>query len=163
MFRFKELLFRELSFGVIFVILKKISRLMVTKKLFAGVLFTAVITVLISSCQMETKTIEPYIISIDSISAPDTVTIKTVFDVEVFGYVGPSKCYAFDKTYYYANEKNEIEFESWGRYTYIGDPCADELVWMDDKVEISVSTPGIYTLKGLKANATYTTKTLVVK
>jgi hypothetical protein len=132
------------------------------KKLFIGVLLTAIVAALASSCGMKVKTVEPYLISIDSLYAPDTVKIKTLFDVEVFGLVGPSKCYAFERLYSSGNNNNEIFIEAWGNYTYVGDPCVDEKVLLQESIEISVSVPGIYTLKGLKYNSNYSEKTLVV-
>lgn len=128
-----------------------------------GILVSLVVVTLVSSCTMKTKTLEPYRINIDSLSAPDTVNARTIFDVKIFGYVGPSKCYAYEKVYIYTTTLNEIVIEAWGKYTYVGDPCADEIVMLNQTVETSVSTPGVYTIKALNSNLGYLTKTLVAK
>lgn len=118
---------------------------------------------LISSCAMNTETVEPYLIKIDSLSAPDTVPVKYVFTVELFGYVGPNKCYAFDKAYQTTSDLNEVVIEAWGKYSYYGDPCIEGEVLMNEKFEMSLSKAGVYKLKGLQPNSYYFEKKLVVK
>jgi hypothetical protein len=133
------------------------------KKIIPGIIVLTAFIGLISSCTMKTETVEPYLIKIDSLSAPDTVPVKYVFTVEIFGYIGPNKCYAFDKAYQTTNELNEIVIEAWGKYSYFGDPCVEGEVFMNQKFEMSVSKPGIYRLKGLQPNNYYFEKKLVVK
>jgi len=132
--------------------------------LVSGVLLSAFISISVSSCGLKTKTVEPYTIAIDSISAPDTVKIKTVFEIQIFGYVGPSKCYAFDKAYIYpnTNASNELIIEAWGIYTYSGTPCTDDPQYLSTTVETSLSVTGTYLLKGIKSGYDYAEKRVVV-
>jgi hypothetical protein len=152
-----------LLFGVIFVILRSNYSTMNLRKLFIGLLVAAGFTMFFGSCGMDVKTIEPYLIKIDSIYAPDTVAVKSVFIVNVFGYVGPSKCYAFEKLYHYTNNQNEIIIEAWAKYAYYGDPCVEEVVRMSEELELGISTPGTYLLKALQPGNYYLEKKLVVK
>ena len=136
---------------------------MYLKKIVTGIILFAALIVLTKSCTLKTETIEPYLIKIDSLFAPDTVNTKYVFTVELFGTVGPNKCYAFEKSYQTTNDQNEILIEAWGKYSYYGNPCIEGEVLMDEKFEMSVSKPGVYTLKGIQPNNYYFEKKLVVK
>jgi len=118
---------------------------------------------LAGSCTMKTTHIEPYLIRIDSISAPDTVGVKTVFDIKLYGIVGPSKCYAFEKAYSYINDKNEFIIEAWGKYTYVGDPCEEGVVLMEATVETSCPSVGTYLIKGVQPSGYFVEKTIVAK
>lgn len=133
------------------------------KKLITGIIVLLSLTALISSCAMNTETIEPYMIKIDSLYAPDTVNVKYVFTIDLFGYVGPNKCYAYDKAYQTTTDQNEIVIEAWGKYSYYGDRCIEEIVLMDAEFEMSVSKAGNYTIKGVQPNGYYYERKLVVK
>ncbi|HUX96201.1 MAG TPA: hypothetical protein VMV47_10760 [Bacteroidales bacterium] len=133
------------------------------KKIISALFVSAVIMFLLGSCAMKTTTIEPYLIKIDSLHAPDTVNVKTLFTIEIYGYVGPSKCYMFEKAYNHTNDQNEITIEAWGRYAYYGDPCEEGIIMMDHNVELTVSSPGKYVIKGVQANGYFAEKNLVVK
>jgi len=133
------------------------------KKYIPGLLLLTAFIVLFGSCGMETKTVEPYLIKIDSLYAPDTVNIKSVFNIELYGYVGPNKCYAFEKAYHSVNDLHEITIEVWGRYTYYGDPCVEGEILMKETIEMAISAPGVYKIKGLQPNNLYTERKLVVK
>ena len=133
------------------------------KKLIKGIIIPASFIVLAGSCAMQTETIEPYMIKIDSLYAPDTVNVKYVFTIELFGYVGPNKCYAYDKAYQTTTDQNEIVIEAWGKYSYYGDPCIEEIVMMDAEFEMSVSKAGNFIIKGVQPNGYYFERKLVVK
>ncbi|MBI5008500.1 MAG: hypothetical protein HZB98_02375 [Bacteroidia bacterium] len=133
------------------------------KKIVPGIIILSALIVLTKSCAMKTETIEPYLIKIDSLYAPDTVNVKYVFNVELFGIVGPNKCYAFEKAYQTTTDQNEIVIEAWGKYSYYGDPCLEGEVLMNAKFEMSVAKPGVYNIKGVQPNGYYYERKLVVK
>jgi hypothetical protein len=133
------------------------------RKIFIGLTVAAGFTMFFGSCGMDVQTIEPYLIKIDSIYAPDTVALKSVFTVKIYGYVGPSKCYAFEKLYHYTNDQNEIIIEAWAKYAYYGDPCVEDTVRMDEEFELGLTTPGVYKLKGLQPGDYFIERKLVVK
>ena len=149
--------------GLIFVILHPNLLKMHLKRNITALIVLTTIIFLTVSCSLKTTTIEPYLIKIDSLHAPDTVNLKTLFNIQIYGYVGPSKCYMFEKAYNFTNEQNEITIEAWGKYTYYGDPCVEEKIFMDYKVELAVSAPGNYTIKGVQPNGTFAEKKLVVR
>lgn len=115
------------------------------------------------SCSLKVKTVEPYLIQVDSIIAPDTVTPKTVFDIRLLGIVGPSSCYSLEKAYCYLNDQKEFIIEVRGRYAYEGVACAEAVVYLDTKIETNAPSSGIYTIKALKQDNTYLEKKLVAR
>ncbi len=137
---------------------------MYLKKIISGsIIILSVSIIFVSSCTLKTETVEPYLIKIDSLSAPDTVPVKFVFTINLFGYVGPNKCYAFEKAYQTTSDLNEIVIEAWGKYSYYGDPCLEGEVLMDAKFEMSVAKSGNYIIKGVQPNGYYYERKLVVK
>ncbi len=152
-----------MSFGLIFVFLQANLSPMYLKKIISALFISAAIVFMLGSCGMKSTTIEPYLIKIDSLHAPDTVRVKTLFIIEIYGYVGPSKCYNFEKAYNYTNDQNEITIEAWGKYAYYGDPCEEGIMLMDHKVELAVSSAGNYLIKGVQPNGLFVEKKLVVK
>ena len=69
----------------------------------------------------------------------------------------------FEKAYNYTNDQNEITIEAWGKYTYYGDPCEEGIIMMDHNVELAVSSPGNYIIKGVQPNGYFAEKKLYVK
>ena len=136
--------------------MKKISSII-------SILVTAMLLISLGSCTMKSKTIQPFTIAVDSLAGPDTVKIKMNFEIEIFGYIGPSKCYTFDKAYIYpnSNETNELRIEAWGIYTYTGNPCTDDPQHMKSTVKTSIFIPGHYIIRAVKTNYTFTEKTIV--
>lgn len=115
------------------------------------------------SCSMDTKTIEPYLIEVDSIIAPDTVNPKNIFEIRLLGVVGPNSCYSLEKAYCYVSDQKEINIEVRGRYQYEGVACAQVVVYLDSKIETNVPTSGTYTIKVLKQDYTYLEKKLIAR
>lgn len=130
----------------------------------SGIVIISLIVISLGSCTLKTKTVEPYTISIDSLAGPDTVKAKMNFSIQIFGFIGPSKCYAFDKAYIYPNstEANELRIEAWGIYTYNGTPCVDDPQNMNTTVNTSISIPGHYLIRAIKTNYSFTEKTIVI-
>jgi hypothetical protein len=136
---------------------------MYLKRTIAGVISVIFFTIYFGSCSFETKTIEPYIIQVDSIVAPDTVTPKTVFEIRLLGIVGPSSCYSLEKVYVFVTEQKDISVEARGTFRYDGTPCADGVVYLDTTVETNVPTSGTYTIKALQQDNTYLVKKLIAR
>jgi hypothetical protein len=133
------------------------------KKTTAKLISIIILIHFLGSCSLDTKTVEPYLIQVERIIAPDTVNIKTVFDIRLLGIVGPNSCYAFEKVYSYVTDQKEIIIEVKGRYQYDGVACADGIVYLDTKLETNVSTSGVYTIKALQNDNTYLEKKLVAR
>jgi hypothetical protein len=134
-----------------------------SKKTIAGLITVIILLFYLGSCSLDTKTVEPYLIQVDSVMAPDTVTPRTVFDIRLYGIVGPNSCYSLEKAYCYVSDTKEILIEVRGRYMYEGVACAQVVVYLDNKVETNVPSAGIYTIKVLKQDNTYLEKKLVAR
>ena len=134
-----------------------------SKKNIAGVISVILLTFYLSSCSLDVKTIEPYLIQVDSIAAPDTVNPKAVFEIRLYGIVGPSSCFSLEKVYCFVNEQKEISLEARGNYRYEGIACTEGVILLDTKVETNVPTSGIYKIKVLKQDYTYMEQTLVAR
>lgn len=137
--------------------------MMHSKKNIAGLISVVILTCFLGSCSLDSKTVEPYLIQVDSIMAPDTVNPKTVFDIRLYGIVGPSSCYSLEKAYVYVTDQKEIQIEVRGRYQYDGVACAQAVVYLDTKVETNVPSSGIYTIKVLKQDNSFLEKKLVAR
>jgi len=132
-----------------------------SKETIAELISVIILICFLGSCSLDTKTVEPYLIQVDSVMAPDTVTPRTVFDIRLYGIVGPNSCYSLEKAYCYVTDTKEIQIEVRGRYQYDGITCAQAVVYLDTKVETNVPSPGIYTIKVLKQDNSYIEKKLV--
>ena len=127
-------------------------------------LFSLIILIFVlGSCSLETKTIQPYLIQVDSIVAPDTVTPKTVFEIKLYGIVGPSGCYSLEKVYCFVTDDKNISIEARGNYRYEGKACPEGTVILDTKVETNVPSTGTYTIKVLRQDYSYLEQTLIAR
>jgi hypothetical protein len=136
---------------------------MYSKKTIAGIISVIILMFVFGSCSLDTKTIEPYLIEVDSIIAPDTVNPKTIFDIRLLGIIGPSSCFSLEKVYVFVTDQKEIQIEVRGRYQYEGVACAEAAVLLDKTVETNVPTTGEYMIKVLKQNYTYLEKKLIAR
>lgn len=134
-----------------------------SKKTITGLISVIILMYFLGSCSLKVKTVEPYLIQVDSIIAPDTVTPKTIFDIRLLGIIGPNSCYSLEKAYSYVNDQNEIIIEVRGRYQYEGVTCAEAVVYLDTKIETNVPKSGIYTIKALQEDNSYLEKKLVAR
>ena len=132
-------------------------------KITAGIFSVIILMFVLGSCSLETKTVEPYLIQIDSIVAPDTVTPKTVFEIRLFGIAGPNGCYALEKVYCFVTDDKNISIEARGTYRYDGKACPEGIVYLDTKVETNVPSTGTYTIKILQQDNSYLEQKLIAR
>jgi hypothetical protein len=132
------------------------------KKSFAGMLVLPTSLLLFYSCSLENKTQQPFLIYTDSIQAPDTVETGVVFEVKLFGIIGPNGCYKLEKIYSYQNYENEVMIEPWGVYIYDGAPCPAGITYLNSKTEVTITEPGNYTLKVLRPDYTFLDRAITV-
>ncbi len=128
-----------------------------------GILVLSASMLLLFSCSLESKTQQSFLIHTDSLQAPDTVDAGVVFKIKLFGLVGPNGCYRLEKIYKYQNLENEVMVEPWGVYYYDGTPCPANIIYMKESVEITITTPGKYTLKILRPLNPSLDKAITVK
>ncbi|NMC39452.1 MAG: hypothetical protein GYA41_14115 [Bacteroidales bacterium] len=132
------------------------------KKSISGLAILSAFFLLFFSCSLETKTQQPFLIYADSIQSPDTVDAGVVFEVKLFGIIGPNGCYKLEKIYSYQNYENEVMIEPWGVYIYDGTACSAGISYLTGKTEITITEPGDYTLKVIRPDYTYLDKTVTV-
>lgn len=132
------------------------------KKSLAGIVILSASLLLFFSCSLENKTQQPFLIYADSIQAPDTVDAGVVFEVKLFGIIGPNGCYMLEKIYSYQNYENEIMIEPWGVYIYEGAPCSPGITYLNGKTEITITEPGDYTLKVIRPDYSFLDKAITV-
>lgn len=161
--RYQATAFRCMMSGPIFVILHSNKYMMYQKKTIPALVSLLTLMFFIGSCSLDVKTIEPYLIQVDSIAAPDTVNPKAVFEIRLYGIVGPNSCFTLEKVYCFVNEQKEITLEARGNYRYEGIACTEGVILLDTKVETNVPTSGIYTIKVLKQDNTYLEQMLVAR
>ena len=118
------------------------------KKIKSVFLFVLVITIcfLLRSCLNESYTYEDFLIKVDSIHLPNSITLNIPFDIEFFGTVGFDGCYSF-KTFNQTVKNNDIMIETWGTYEIKNGICPAVLVYLDgQKLNMTFHTSGIYNL-----------------
>jgi hypothetical protein len=119
-------------------------------------------SIMLSACKTKSETSENYLITIDSIRVPDVITSKVQFEVRLFGTVGPNGCYSFESFYNYPYSDEVIMIEAWGRFYYDGSPCTGQVVFLDEVMDLTISTPGVYLLRTLKPDGRYLEKEITV-
>ncbi len=120
------------------------------------------IQLVFSSCKLKNETSQSFLIAVDSIKVPDTVTARMQFEVRLYGTIGPNNCYSFEKFYNYPSFENEITIEVWGRYYYDGTSCTGSTVYLNNDMEMTITVPGVYNLMTLRPDGRYLEKKLTV-
>ena len=149
--------------GSIFVaLLNKTESKMNSKRYLTAIIVLSFFTFMIFACSFDTKTSQSYLIQTDSIRIPDVITTNVLFQVRLFGTIGPNNCYSFEKIYNYNNAENEITIEVWGNYYYDGTACTGSVKYLDEEADLTITSPGTYTLKILQPDFRYLEKEITV-
>jgi hypothetical protein len=76
--------------------------------------------------------VNEFIIQIDSLVHPDTISFGLDMEIKLYGLIGPNGCYEFDKLVpEYTTGK--LSVTSWGKHT-IQDLCTEQIVYMNGKI-----------------------------
>ena len=82
-----------------------------------------------------------FLIKVDSIVMPDTLSFGDTLFVKFYGMVGPDGCYKFDRFEQVPNETsdlpNSMKFKLWGKHEN-SDNCPQQIVYLDGQ-EISIT------------------------
>ena len=104
-----------------------------------------------------------FLIKVDSIHCPDTVTENTRFDIEFFGIIGFNGCYSF-KTFNQRINDEDITIEAWGTYDNNAGTCPAALVKLDGKkLSMNLAIPGLYRIEISEPDLTVIVKPVLVK
>lgn len=99
------------------------------------------------SCTDKLTSQNDFLITVDSIHVPVTITSNTPFDIEFFGMVGVDGCYSF-KVFNQIIKDNDITIETWGTYDSKAKVCPEVLVTLyGKKINMTIPYPGIYYIK----------------
>jgi hypothetical protein len=110
-----------------------------------SVLFLA--SLLIRSCHSGPVELSPFLIKVDSIKIPSSVTAKVPFDIEFYGTIGTNGCYNFLE-FYQTESNNEITIEAWGTFNSESNACPDVMVYLDGrKKTVTIPTSGSYVIR----------------
>jgi hypothetical protein len=102
------------------------------------------ISLILLSCHNDLNTFDDFLIKVDSIHVPITITSNTPFDIEFFGTIGWNGCLSF-KTFNQIYKNNDITIEAWGTYDNKAGICPTVMVYLDGrKLNITIPLPGIY-------------------
>ena len=126
------------------------------KKIKSVFLFMLVITIclFLRSCLSEPYTYGDFLIKVDSIHIPDTITLNIPFDIKFFGIIGFDGCHSF-KTFNQTVKNNDIMIETWGSYENKNGLCPAVMVYLDgQKLNMTFHTPGIYNIKIIEPDNT---------
>ncbi|HUX59375.1 MAG TPA: hypothetical protein VMV77_20550 [Bacteroidales bacterium] len=134
------------------------------KKIKSFFLFLMVITIsfFLRSCLSEPYSYQDFLIKVDSIQIPDTITLNIPFDIKFFGTIGFDGCYSF-KTFNQTVIDNDITIETWGTYENINGTCPTVIVSLDgQKLNMTFHTPGIYNFNIIQPDNTSLVRQITV-
>ncbi|MCJ7446201.1 MAG: hypothetical protein MUO72_00760 [Bacteroidales bacterium] len=88
-----------------------------------------------------------FLIKVDSIQVPKTITSGIPFDITFFGTIGGNGCYSFSN-FNQTLTDNEIMIEAWGKVDAKAFVCPTVMVYLNGhKATVTIQTPGTYILK----------------
>jgi len=133
-------------------------------KLIIGLFIPLTICVMIASCSNDDSGgNSDFLIKVDSIHCPDSVTSNTRFDIEFFGLIGFNGCFSF-KTFNQHVNNFDITIEAWGTYDNSSGVCPEMLVLLNgQKLGMTLAKPGIYRIEIIEPDNTIIIKNVLVK
>ena len=136
---------------------------MITVKRYIRLLSVISVCIMFLSCLKNPSSDNDFLIKVDSINIPLTISSGTPFDIEFFGTIGFDQCNGF-KTFNQIHENNNITIEAWGTYDNNGGACPPDLIYMSgQKLNLTIPIPGEYTIKIREPNDYLLVKQIIVK
>ncbi|WP_320051741.1 hypothetical protein [uncultured Acetobacteroides sp.] len=103
-----------------------------------------------------------YLIAIDSIKVPEKITANNAFDIQLYGYVGPTGCYHF-ANFDIAKMAKTVNVEIWGQAPTEPVSCTQALVFLNgEKLNLKLEEKGTYLLRFKRPNGTYFEESITV-
>lgn len=113
------------------------------KSLISTLSFTGLCLIFLS-CVKDASSSSDFLVHVDSIRVPETISHSTSFDIEFFGVIGFNGCYSF-KTFNRVIHGNDITIETFGTLDNKNLVCPDVLVTLNGKkLTTIISIPGTY-------------------
>ncbi len=97
-------------------------------------IFSSFAALIFWSCNTDThRKVEYYVINVDSIQVPDTVSVSQTFKLQFFGTIGNNGCYFFDR-FEVERQSNTVSVQVIGKYQVGRDGmCPEILPFLDEK------------------------------
>jgi hypothetical protein len=87
-----------------------------------------------SGCKKDDGPDPDFLIQIDSIVMPDTISLFDTLSVKFYGEIGPDGCYKFDRFEPVDRDgsepDNSMKFKVWGKHEDNGN-CSQQIVYLD--------------------------------
>ncbi|HPF50229.1 MAG TPA: hypothetical protein PK335_01580 [Draconibacterium sp.] len=104
-----------------------------------------------------------FMIEIDEIIAPDTLTLNEPFDIYMKGLIGVNGCYQFSE-FKTLEKENELVIEAWGKINKISTICTDQMVYLDNEpLNYHIKESGIFSIKVKQPTGSYIEKKVFVE
>jgi hypothetical protein len=124
---------------------------MKTRKSLIGLFLITAICYFIISCKSDSYSSFSYAVYVDSVHVPGPITANTPFEVDVFGTVGNTTCCSFEG--YNKNVVGNIIYvETIARYDDKDRTCQDNVSYIEDNLELTITSAGTYYLEFLRPN-----------
>jgi hypothetical protein len=118
--------------------------------------------VILVTCKSSLSNSSDFLIKVDSVNVPATITAEIPFDVAFFGLIGDNECLSF-KTFNHIVNNNTIIIEAWGTYFDNGVCPTSAVLLNGEKLSLTIPLPGTYILQ-IREPGNYTlVKQLAVK
>jgi hypothetical protein len=127
---------------------------MKTRKSLIGLFLITAICYFIISCKGDSYDSFSYLVYVDSVNVPEAITANTPFKVDVFGTVGNTTC-CFFEGYVQTVYGNKIYVESRGMYDNKDRTCQEKMSYIENKLELTITTAGTYYLEFVQPNNYY--------
>ena len=102
-----------------------------------------------------------FLVEVDSIILPDTITITDTLHISFYGTVGTNKCYSFSH-FYPQTDEDTINIEVWGKLAP-GENCDSGLVYLEgEQLNIVNFNEGTYFVHVYQPNEGLLTDSLTV-
>jgi hypothetical protein len=120
--------------------------IMKTRKLLIGLFVITSICCSFISCKNDSYSSFSYLVYVDSVKVPETITANTPFEVNVFGTVGGTSCSFFEQ-YVQTPNGNDIYIEVMARYEDKDRTCQEKVSYIEDSLKLTLTSAGTYKLK----------------
>lgn len=125
----------------------------------------SIVAVVATSCKKDdTVNFETYVIKVDSIIYPDTITFGDTLKIKFYGLVGENSCYQFNQWKTSVDQtSNVVQITTMGVH-YLDQNCFDGITYLNGaQYNISGFPVGSFTIKILQPDNTTMDSPLIVK
>ncbi len=128
---------------------------------FIKVSFVIIFATLLVSCNHKPD-YRLFMIQVDSIQVPNTLTANSPFDINFFGTIAGDGCHSFSN-FNVQLDNNNLLIEAWGKVDAKAIVCPTVMVYLTGhKVTYTIQTSGIYNIKIKQPDNPYLEKQITI-